>query len=339
MTPPADYSLRATHRPKPEFWVDPYADITPLAHAELAAGPVTFFADISTYQPLVNSSYPYPVLGFRADTGTSTDSHAAGNWAYADAHPDRLRVLLPYIVFKPGEAAGIQQRLKDLFGVDCPPRVALEIDMESGVDFAGPGNHSSEANDLIGWAAQWSGSQLSTEGYANDPDWAGCWPSRPAWMKRRIADYSSSPTPAGFYARQYYGALPYPSPAGWPRSCAPFGGYVDMNAIPRSITQIEADFGIGDADMPLTGPDVNAVVAGVKAMLQIGGVLTDNNTQTEQLEAWMNGKFGALATAIAGIHAGQLDEAALAAALLAAGFSDQLARSIAAHVTVTLNVK
>lgn len=205
-----------------------------------------FWADISTYQPVVDGSYPYPVLGIRADTGSSTDAHAPANWAYVEAHPAHIQVMPAYVVFKPGRSAAILARLKNLFGSQCPPQVVPEIDMESGSGFAGPGDHSTEANDFIAALAVWAGDQDQTMGYANGADWADCWALPPTWMKKRLASYSSAPTPAGYYARQYYGALPYSVPAGYPTSCPPFGAYVDMNVIPRTITQIKSDFGIGD---------------------------------------------------------------------------------------------
>lgn len=260
------YQLRAGAVERPADWADPYA-VHGLDHDALAAEATagrTFFADVSTYQPLIDSSYPYPVFGFRADSGSSTDSNAAGNWAYCDQHPDRVPVVLPYVIFKPGRSGAVFTRLKNLFGSQCPPQVVPEIDMESGTQFAGPGDHSAEANDLAVTLAGWSGKQAKTQGYANAPDWAGNWPNSPGWMKRRLAAYSSGATPDTYYARQYYGALPYASPAGYPRACPPFGGYVDMNVIPRSIDQILADYGITpEDDMPLTDTDIDKIATAV----------------------------------------------------------------------------
>jgi len=269
MTEPiVDYSQRAGARERPSIWVEPDESLNLFAHTRdegmlYAATGQTFFADVSVYQPLVNGSYPYPVLGFRADSGNSTDGHAAGNWAYCDSHPDHIRVVIPYVIFKPGQSGAIFKRLRNVFGAQCPPQVVPEIDMESGAGFAGPGNHSSEANSFIATLAAWAGEQKQTQGYANQPDWSGNWPTPPAWMKKRLAAYNTSPIPAGFYSKQYYGALPYPSPAGWPRTCAPFGSYVDMNMTPRTITQIEADYGITGTETPVTPAEIEAVAAKV----------------------------------------------------------------------------
>lgn len=284
-----DYGQRAGARLRPLEWAEP---AVPFAHthelaADLAATGETFWADISTYQPVVNGTYPYPVLGFRADTGGSVDSDAAANWAYCEAHPDRVQVVIPYVVFKPGQRAEIMSRLRNLFGTHCPPQLVPEIDMESGTQFAGPGDHSGEANALAADLANWAGDQRRVQGYANGPDWASCWPTRPAWMKRRLAYYSTNPTPAGFYARQYYGALPYGSPAGYPRSCAPFGSYVDMNITPRTISQILADYSIGD-DMPLTDDDAAKVADAVFAKLG-GANRVDLTRLGDAMHALMDG--------------------------------------------------
>lgn len=250
MTEPGiDYSLRTGNQPRPDDWLEPASPLFAFAHtrdegALYAATGQTFWADISEFQTVVNSEYPYPVLGFRVDTGNRTDNNAAANWSYCDTHDGHIRVVIPYVVFKPGQSSAIFARLKNLFGSQCPPQVVPEIDMESGSDFAGPGNHSSEANLFVTELAAWAGEQKQTQGYANSPDWQACWPTPPAWMKRRLANYSSTPLIPGYYSVQYYGALPYPSPPGWPRTCAPFGSYVDMNMTPRTIDQILVDYGV-----------------------------------------------------------------------------------------------
>lgn len=268
MTEPViDYGQRAGARERPSIWVEPDPAVM-LAHTRdegmlYAAVGQTFWADISTYQVVVDDSYPYPVLGFRADSGSSIDSHAAANWAYCEAHPDHIQVAIPYVVFKPGQSSAILQRMKNQFGAQCPPNIVPEIDMESGAQFAGPGDHSSEANDLAAAFAAWSGNRSREQGYANSPDWSGNWPSPQPWMKKRLAKFSSSPLPTGYYSVQYYGALPYPSPAGYPRSCQPFGAYVDMNMTPRTINQIVADYAIGDPVAVLDSDDYTNIAAAV----------------------------------------------------------------------------
>jgi len=290
MTEPiVDYSQRAGARERPSIWVEPDESLNLFAHTRAegtlyAATGQTFYADISQFQVVVDGTYPYPVLGFRADNGSRTDSNAAANWRYCEAHPTHIRVAIPYVVFKPGQSAAIMARLKNLFGNDCPPNIVPEIDMESGSGFAGPGNHSSEANALAAQLAAWTGNQKRVQGYANSPDWSGSWPTTPSWMKKRLAYYSSNPTPPGYYARQYFGALPYPSPAGYPRTCAPFGSYVDMNVTPRTITQIEADYGIGDADMPLDATDHSWLMANLATQDQVHSLAGQNQAQADETD-------------------------------------------------------
>jgi len=316
MTEPiVDYTQRAGARERPSIWVEPDESLNLFAHTRdegmlYAATGQTFWADVSVYQPLVDDSYPYPVLGFRADSGNATDGHATGNWRYSDSNPDHIRVVIPYVIFKPGQSDAIFKRLKNLFGSQCPPQIVPEIDMESGSGFAGPGNHSSEANSFIATLAAWAGEQKQTQGYANQPDWSGNWPTPPAWMKKRLAAYNTSPIPAGFYSKQYYGALPYPSPAGWPRTCAPFGSYVDMNMTPRTITQIEADYGIGEADMPVTDAEMNRIAAKVHALIQ---------PDLLRLVQWTDGSENTVFNSTTlpnwqpGVNVNTLDAAALAA--------------------------
>src|SRR5882757_6806201 len=143
------YNLRACAREGPSICGEPDESLNLFAHTRAedtlyAATGQTFYADISQFQVVVDGTYPYPVLGFRADNGSRTDSNAAANWRYCEAHPTHIRVAIPYVVFKPGQSAAIMARLKNLFGNDCPPNIVPEIDMESGSGFAGPGNHSSE---------------------------------------------------------------------------------------------------------------------------------------------------------------------------------------------------
>lgn len=288
-----NYGQRAAARAMPLDWVEP---AFPLQHGpqlayDFAVTGQTFWADGSIYQPVITSAYPYPKFGFRGDSGTDTDGHAPQNWAYCE-DPSRMPLPLTYAVFKPGQRAGIMRRLRNTFGSDpSSTHLCAEIDMESGTQFAGPGDHSAEANALASDLADWLGDQRRVQGYANGGDWAACWPTPPSWMKRRLAKYSASAWPvlAGYYAVQYYGALPYGSPPGFPRACAPFGSYVDMNVTPRTISQILADYGIGED--PVTtpsqwgGPDqaafkglVSDAVTGVLNSMTAPGQLSFKNT-------------------------------------------------------------
>lgn len=210
----------------------------------------TYYADTSEFQIPYNSAYPYPVAMFRFHSGYIVDPHAAANWQYLQTAigAGRIRLVYAYAVFVPGQLTKVLAGLKQVFGGKCPTnRLVIVIDMESGSDFAGPGNHSAEANIWAGTFQAW-GAQVDP--YANAPDYAACWPTvAPSLTRRHISKYSNIPPP-GAYSWQYYGVTDDPSPAGAPRGCAPFGVGVDMNVIYRSIDQIELDYGITKPPAP-----------------------------------------------------------------------------------------
>lgn len=249
--------MRAANTPRPADWVEPE---DPHAHSRLVASfladnGANFFADTSEYQPAYNSSYPYPVASFRFFSGYRVDNHATQNWGYhrSAIASGRTKLVRAYAVFVPGQRAAFQAALKAVFGQAVPSnRIVVVIDMESGPDFAGPGDHSVEANQWAADAAAWTGDWRRVDPYGNVPDLASCWPRMdPRLQKHHVARYDDNP-PSNFYAWQYYGALPFPSPPGAPRSCPPFGGYVDMNVIYSSISDIEADYGITAAEADMT---------------------------------------------------------------------------------------
>lgn len=206
----------------------------------------TFFADVSSWQRVVDNSYPHPVLSFRVDHGGAIDSNAHANWQHIASSPS-IKVGIAYVVFKPGQGHAILERVKAFFGDKPPAKLAVMIDMESGSDFAGPGNHSAEASQLAENLAAYLGSDKRVLGYANGYDWAKNWPTRPSWLKRVVASYGSQ-DPGAFQWQYYGGASNYASPSGYPRSCPPFGSNVDMNVIHHSISEIEQLLGLNGTD-------------------------------------------------------------------------------------------
>lgn len=245
------YSNRASNYAKPADWVDePDLD----QHDEklglwLSNNAANYYCDSSEFQTYYNSTYPYPMAAFRFHNGNRTDYKAVGNWGYHKTAiaKGRTRVVLAYSVFRRGGLNSAMASIREVFGTRCPTnRLVIMLDMESGSDFAGPGNHSAEANQWAATFADYVGTDLRVMPYANAPDYAACWPQMSSWLLRHkcTAKYSSSP-PAGSFAWQYYGALPYSSPTGAPRSANPFGGYVDLNVIYQTIDEIEVSFGIG----------------------------------------------------------------------------------------------
>jgi hypothetical protein len=206
----------------------------------------TFFSDISYFQNVVNGSYPYPMLCFRADSGSFTDANAAANWHYCATNPS-IQLAVAYVVYLPGQESNILARVRQLFGATCPAKLAFMIDMESGGGFAGPGNHSAGANHLFNLLAEYAGSAKRVMGYANHYDWINNWPSPPLGMKRATAAYTTSDP--GTYQWQYYGGdSRWVSPQGYPRGSNPFGTNVDMNVIHKPISEILVDFGITGTD-------------------------------------------------------------------------------------------
>jgi hypothetical protein len=223
----------------------------------------SFFADVSSWQPPVDSTYPFPVLSFRIDWGGGIDDNAAKNWAYVRDH-DRMRCGIGYVVFKAGQADAIFNRVKGFFGGKAPAKLVVMIDMESGGEFAGGGDHSAGANHLAALFAGWLGDPARVIGYANRFDWQQCWPNPPAWLKRITAAYST--LDPGTFGWQYYGGVATnPSPTGYPRSCPPFGSNVDMNVIHRSLSDVLAAFGFVTPPKEFTMTPAEA--ASIKAMI------------------------------------------------------------------------
>lgn len=238
------YAQRAGVNERPPLFVEPSAPAFAKAAALLrrAVSPYTVFADISEFQPVISDAYEHPMVSFRADTGWRLDNHAWANWNYVK-HASHIEVALSYVVFIPGQNAAILSRLKSLFGSTCPNKLAIMVDMESGYGFAGPGNHSWEANQLLDELVAWTGSRAKVVAYANGYDFASCWPTAPSWVKKITASYGTQDP--GTWGWQYFGGMSqYSSPYGMPRSSAPFGSWVDMNVVHRTLAQIKSDLGM-----------------------------------------------------------------------------------------------
>lgn len=209
----------------------------------------SFFADVSEFQRVINSRYPYPIISFRADNGHRTDYNAGANWRYIRSSA-KIKIAIAYVVFMPGQLAPVMDRVKRLLGATCPRKIVIMVDMESGSGFAGPGNHSHEANTWMNAFAAYTGSHAQVIAYANRYDFNSNWPQIVGWAKKVTASYGTYDP--GTYAWQYFGGMVlYPSPSGFPRSVTPFGTWVDLNVIKRPIRKVMRDFGISGA---LPGP-------------------------------------------------------------------------------------
>lgn len=219
----------------------------------------TFFADISRYQHVVDSTYPGEMIAFRADSGFDLDEHAEANWAYCQ-HAPKIQAVIAYVVFIPGAVAETVGRVKHLFGAVCPAKVVFEVDDESGKGFAGPGDHSAELNQLVALLDAYSGAEARELEYGNRGDLAAGWSAAPRWLKRITAAYTG--TDPGSFGWQYYGGVAgNPVPAGYPTSWPPFGSAVDMNVIHLPIDAIVAALGLApEDDMPYTIAQLEAAV-------------------------------------------------------------------------------
>lgn len=215
----------------------------------LAGTAVNYFADISEYQQPFDDNYAYPIAMFRAHSGYRVDQKAAANWAWCERSlsSGRVRVAFTYVVFVPGQFGSVMTGLKNLFGSAAPTsRLPVVIDMESNSNFAGPGDHSAEANAWAYEIANYTHTPVDlvrSHGYANRPDYAENWPGMDHRIPKHVASYG--PQNPGGWAWQYQGGNPaYGAPAGAPRAFAPFGTYVDGNVIYSSLDSIERYLGI-----------------------------------------------------------------------------------------------
>jgi hypothetical protein len=258
---PADaYRSRAGNAPKPlghDATARGLHQHDPEMALWLATTAVNYFADISEYQQPFDSSYAYPVGMFRFFSGYRTDNNAAANWSYLDAALGKgaARIVLAYPVFVPGQLTAMLASLRNTFGATCPTnRLVVVPDMESGPGFAGPGDHSAEANDWVYALADYTGTGTDlarAHGYANNGDFASCWPQIAPRISKHTAAYNA--VNPGTFAWQYQGGNPaYPAPAGAPRAYAPFGTYVDGNVIYRTLDDIEQLLGITTPEEPMS---------------------------------------------------------------------------------------
>lgn len=284
MTAPIDaYGQRAGMNPAPAGytvdWSTAHLTVDAADEAQAASG-YALWADISEYQTPVNSLYPYQQLTIRLDTGGRLDKHAQTNHT-AWLKLKRTGFLSGYMVFIPGQSAAILKRVQGAFGKQLEG-IAPMVDVEAGKGFAGPGNHSAEANDFVNELDSATGNIAREIGYANSPDWGSCWPSRGHLQHRVVADYSATMQP-GYWAQQYYGGLNYPTPTGFPRACAPFGSWVDMNAAASATDTLLDDLGLDWLSMANEAQVQAAAQAGAEAALKalLPTLITDAGIKSE----------------------------------------------------------
>lgn len=300
-------SVRAASQPRPDNFVDDWSCFhrsADEARAFRAATGWLFWADVSEYQPVITPDYPYPLFAERLDTGMRLDHNAVYNRMGAEKIKT-IEALIGYVVFIPGQSTAQMKRLKTAFGL-TDPGFAVMVDMESGSDFAGPGDHSVEANELLLELADWTGNPARSLGYANAYDWSSNWPSHPHNLKRVVADYGSQLV-HGCWAQQYHGGGNTPAPPGFPTACRPFGSWVDMNArqatVPATLddlgldwlsmaTEVQVKAAVVDALMSPAGQaalEEAAITALRKQAVNINGLLSFDHKAYPSIEAFLEG--------------------------------------------------
>lgn len=185
----------------------------------------TFYADVSTYQAYLDSTYMRPFVMLRvSNENAHLDSNIALNLATAlQMRADgRLTNFGGYILPGVKSNAAILATL-DLANFPTDAVVMLDVESWGGLV---QGNRSASFNSLAeSLKARQNGRADLVWGYGNRGDLAALWPSRPAWLGIVVAAYSSNqPSVPGMVGWQYSdGQSKFPVPAGYPRSSAPFG--------------------------------------------------------------------------------------------------------------------
>lgn len=222
----------------------------------------TLWADISRWQHVVTDAYPYPILAFRLDAGSGIDGNAAANWRYCQRSP-QIKAAIGYAVLRPGGWPSQFARIKNFLGAKPPAKFCLMLDVEGGADFMGSMDATTQANNAAASAAAWLGDQARVLGYDNPNDGAR-W-THPGWLKIVTPRYGTSDP--GSWAWQFYGGdARWPSPAGYPRACPPFGSGVDLNICHMPLNQVLADLGLADQeDDDVTPDDIDKIAHAVWA--------------------------------------------------------------------------
>lgn len=182
--------------------------------------------DVSEHQGKpADDTYPHDWLIFRACFGAGyTDRLAAQNlaWAVKARADGRLRGFTAYVVYLPGENAGVLAQL-DRLGVprDCP--IMVDAEHWGGESYQIDGDHSPDINNLAAALRKRQGGRADLVwAYGNrGPDLA-VWPSKPTWCGWLVASYGGSKPDVPNLAGWQYTNGQYTVP-GLPSSSAPFG--------------------------------------------------------------------------------------------------------------------
>jgi hypothetical protein len=193
------------------------------------------FADVSSWQCVVNDEYPHPVLSIRSNDGTYRDPHFAANYAWATKALDsgKLKALIVYHVYRPNWVDTFNT-IKSMIGTPHP-RVAVMIDVESWNGQIA-GDQSSNINSLYMRLVEWIGNPARVIAYGNKGDLDSLWPNKPKGIRLVVASYGRNVDYPGKLAHQF--ADNYDTP--------PFGPCDGNSADGYTIDQFCAAIGIGD---------------------------------------------------------------------------------------------
>jgi hypothetical protein len=271
------------------------------------------WSDVSQYQDVcIDDSYPYEIFCYRTNSGDKEDILALENGWRAKEMLDngRLKLVLPYYFFRPGQAnCDLHRNVLERSGLWLHPNVATMIDVE---DAGGEiqGDQSAEVNDEFERLAGWYGNRKRVFGYLNGVANESLWQTRPPGIVFVTPSYSYIP-----------GVWATPPPPLWLQDsafghqytdvgrCLPWPEGVDLNYSASDVNQIKAILGIGEDDflMSLSPEQQQDVATGSEQLLRYQGVIREPSEWLKEILGrswkdregpWFADAFGAVVNEI-----------------------------------------
>jgi hypothetical protein len=252
---------------------------------------MTYWSDISSYQPVVDNGYPWSVLAIRSNDGDYRDPHFSANyaWGLRALESGRLKVLIVYFVWRPNVVTTVDTHLA-MLGATHPGVVSM-IDVESwGGQISGDQSAGiNQAHSML--AAHW-GDPRRVLGYGNRGDLNALWPHRPNGLRLVVASYGPPIAYPGLIAQQVTDGVNGPV-----TSVAPFGR-ADVNRSDLSPDQLAAVLGVEPArskvetviqQFPVSGNGVlelGAIVGSASALYSTAWVSVRCNAPDGACDLW-----------------------------------------------------
>lgn len=169
----------------------------------------TQWADVSSWQPVVDDSYPYQVLAIRSNDGTFIDPNFTRNYAWGlnALASGKLAVLIVYFVYRQNWQTTVNTHTA-MLGSSHRGVVSM-IDVESWGDEI-VGDQSEAINSCVSACADFHRDPRRVIGYGNVGDLNALWPSKPPGLRLVVAGYGSNPDYPGKLAHQYADDHPTP---------------------------------------------------------------------------------------------------------------------------------